>query len=527
LFFLSSSRLLLEPLVALVRIKPMSTTLATLDMPLPDDPAVLQQMIRELLSQLQAARHNEEHLQHRLDQLLRRLYGPRSEKILGPTLFDGATPPPAPAPAAPEPPPAPSSPSTPRGHGRRKLPEHLPRRRVEHDLNEFDQLCPGCGGQRVRIGEEVSERLDYVPASLVVVEHVRAKYVCRQCQGQLAVAPLPAEPVPKGVPGAGLVAAVVVDKFVDHQPLHRQQQKFAREGLDLHRSTLCDWLAQSAQLLEPLYALMVAGVLRSKVIHTDDTPVRLLGERGAQTGRLWVYLGDRDHRYTVYEATSSRSRDGPMTFLQGFTGYLQADAFSGYDGVFARGVTEVACWAHTRRKFVEAQATEPALAAEALARIGALYEVERRAQEFPAAQRGALRQAESAPLLRSFGEWLEQVRVKVLPKSPLGQAIGYALNQWPALNVYVTDGDLSIDNNAAENALRGTAVGRKNWLFWGSETGGRTAAILTSLTATCKRLGLNPWLYLKDLLSRLPACPPEQLPALLPDAWAAAQAVMT
>jgi hypothetical protein len=197
------------------------------------------------------------------------------------------------------------------------------------------------------------------------------------------------------------------------------------------------------------------------------------------------------------------------------------------DGVYARGVTEVACWAHARRKFVEAQKTEPALSAEAIARVRALYEVERRAKELSAAERWALRQAESAPLVRSLGEWLKQLRATVLPKSPLGLAVGYALNQWPALNVYLTDGDLRIDNNAAENALRGTALGRKNWLFWGSETGGRTAAVLTSFTATCKRHGINPWLYLKDVLTRLPACLPEQLATLLPDAWAAVHAVTT
>lgn len=502
----------------------MSTTLVTPETPLPDDPVILQQMIRELLHLLQSERRDREQLQHRLDQLLRRLYGPRSEQRNPdqPLLFaepDNPSPSPS-APTSPSPPPR--SPSPKRGHGRRKLPEHLPRRRVVHDLNELDKLCPCCTMPRVPIGEEISERLDYVPASLFVVEHVRPKYVCRRCAGQMAIADLPPEPIAKGIPGAGLVAAVIVNKFVDHQPLHRQQQKFAREGLELHRSTLCDWLAQAAKLLEPLYTLMVATVLKSKVIHTDDTPVRLLGESGAQTGRLWVYVGDREHPYTVYDSTTTRQRDGPATFLRAFEGYLQADAFSGYDCVFARGVTEVACWAHARRKFVEAEKTDPARASEAIARIRALYEVEKRAKELSSTERWSLRQAESAPLLRSLGEWLEQLQPMVLPKSALATAVGYALNQWPALNVYVTDGDLKIDNNAAENALRGTAVGRKNWLFHGSETGGRTAAILTSVTTTCKRLGINPWLYLKDALSRLPAG--DHVAHLLPDAWAAAQA---
>lgn len=501
-------------------------TLATPDTPLPHDLALCQSMIRELLDLLRGRDRENEQLRHRLDQLLQRLYGPRSEQRRPdqPLLF--AEPDlPAPSPPIPAPPtPSPSAPSSKRGHGRRKLPEHLPRQRIVHDVSDFDKRCPCCEQPRVKIGEEISERLDYVPASLFVVEHVRPKYVCRACAGQMTIAELPPEPIAKGIPGAGLVAAVIVNKFVDHQPLHRQQQKFDREGLPLHRSTLCDWLAQAAKLLEPLYTLMVASVLKSKVIHTDDTPVRLLGESGAQTGRLWVYVGDREHPYTVYDSTTTRQRDGPATFLREFEGYLQADAFSGYDCVFRRGVTEVACWAHARRKFVEAESSHAALASEAIARIRALYEVEKRAKELSSAERQALRQAESAPLLWSFGEWLEQLRATVLPKSSLATAVGYTLNQWQALNAYVTDGDLKIDNNAAENALRGTAVGRKNWLFHGSETGGRTAAILTSFTTTCKRLGINPWLYLKDVLTRLPACPADHLANLLPDAWAVAQA---
>ncbi len=508
----------------------MSTTLASAELPLPDDLPLCQQMIRELLTQLQAARHDQEQLRQRLDQLLQRLYGPRSEQRRPdqPLLFvEPEIPTSVPAPAAPEPLPPSSSTSSKRGHGRRSLPANLPRQSVVHDLSEFEKLCPCCGTLRVKIGEEISERLDYAPASLFVLEHVRPKYVCRKCAGQLAIAELPPEPITKGIPGAGLVAAVIVNKFVDHQPLHRQQQKFGREGPELHRSTLCDWLQQSAKLLEPLYTMMVAAVLRSKVIHTDDTPVRLLGENGERTGRFWVYVGDRNHPYTVYQATTSRSRDGPLTFLTDFKGYLQADAFSGYDCVFARGVTEVACWAHARRKFVEAEKTDPVLAAEAIARIRALYEVEKRAKELDAAERLALRQAESAPLVRSLGEWFEQLRMKVLPKCPLAQAVGYSLNQWQALNIYLTDGDLSIDNNAAENALRGTAIGRKNWLFHGSETGGHTSAVLTSFTATCKRLGINPWLYLKDVLSRLPACSSDRLATLLPDAWTSAQVTAT
>ena len=508
---------------------PRPTNPAVSEPPLPDDPLILQGMIRELLAALQAERHQREHLEQRLDQLLRRLYGPRSEKIVGPTLFDAFTPPAESAPPTQCPEPEPESEPVvkkKRGHGRRRLPEDLPRQRIVHDLSDAEKLCPCCQTPRVLIGEEVSSRLDYVPASLYVAEHARPKYACRKCAGQVTQAALPPEPIEKGIPAAGLLAEIIVNKFVDHQPLHRQQQTFQRQGVDIHRSTMGDWLCQCAHLLEPIYALMVTAVLQSKVIHTDDTPVRLLEDAKGETrtGRLWVYWGDDGHPYTVYEATVSRSRDGPKKFLGEFKGYLQADAFSGYDCVFARGVTEVACWTHARRKFVDAQTTAAGLASEALARIRALYDVEARAKDQSAAERLALRQAESVPLLKSFGHWIEQARLQALPKSPLAEALGYVKNQWQALNVYLIDGDLSIDNNIAERALRGTAIGRKNWLFFGSETGGRTAAILTSFTATCRRLGINPWLYLKDVLSRIRTCPAEQLSTLLPDAWAKSQA---
>src|SRR5579859_2282327 len=504
----------------------MTPTVLPPDAPLPDEPALLQQMIRELLTQLRARDRELEQIQTRLDLLLRRLYGPRSEQRPGPGLFDAMTPvadPPAPVP--PEPPSPEAAPARRRGHGRRKLPANLRRERVEHDLSEAEKLCPCCQMPRVRIGEEISERLDFVPASLFVVEHIRPKYICRACIGEIAVAALPAEPITKSLAAPGLLAHVIVSKHVDHLPLNRQEKIFARQGLDLSRSTLCDWMAGCAAVLRPLYLLLCSHVLLSKIIHTDDTPVRLLADADGElrTGRVWVYLGDADHPYTVYAATSSRSRDGPATFLQGFKGYLQADAFGGYDGLYAQGVTEVACWAHARRKFVEAEGTDAARAAEGVARIRALYDIETRARELPAAERAALRQREAAPLLQVFGDWLRRLQHEVLPKSVLGQAVTYVRNQWAALNVYVTNGDLAIDNNVAERALRGIAVGRKNWLFFASEVGGHTAAVLTSFTATCQRHGINPWLYLKDVLTRIPTCPADQLPTLLPDQWAAAQ----
>jgi transposase len=494
---------------------------------LPDDVTTCHRMIGELLGTVREQRRENEQLRSRLDQLLRRIYGPHSERINPdqPLLF-GAPPGEAPPAALPADEPAPKASSNGR-HGRRKLPKDLPRQRVEHDLTDAEKLCPCCGDARVRFGEDSRERLDYRPASLFIAEHVRAKYVCRRCAGRIVAAPAPAEAVPKCVAGPGLLAHVIVSKYADHLPLHRLEGILARHGVPLSRSTMGDWLTGCAAAVAPLYLLMCDRVRQSKVIHTDDTPVTTLDRAdpdGRKTGRVWVYLGDHAHPYTVYDMTASRSRDGPNTFLNGFRGYLQADAFGGYDGLYAKGVTEVACWAHARRKFFDAKQTAAAEAHEALARIRALYDIETRAKPLAPAERAALRQAEAAPLLASLGRWLDDRRPHALPKSPLGQAVTYATNQWPALQVYVTDGDLAIDNNAAERALRKIAVGRKNWLFFGSDAGGTTAAVLASFTETCRRHAVNPWTYLADALTKLPTHPAEQLADFLPDRWAAAHA---
>jgi hypothetical protein len=342
-----------------------------------------------------------------------------------------------------------------------------------------------------------------------------------------------------------------------HLPLHRQEHILARHGIQIARSTTCDWMAQCAKLLRPLYVRMTEKVLQSKVIHTDDTPVNVQDRNldRTRTGRFWVYLGDAVHPYTVFSYTPSRSRDGPQAFLKGWSGYLQADAFGGYDGIYAGEaggcVTEVACWAHARRKFYEARTSDPATSTHALAYIRLLYDVEDEAKERfeqqdvdaeaaerdqggsragePTLQRSlsairlALRREKSVPRLQQFNTWLESQQASrggpVLPKSPMGQAILYAMNQWDALCVYTTDGDLAIDNNVAENALRRVAVGRKNWLFCGSDHGGTTAAVLFSLIATCRRHRVDPFAYLRDVLTRIASAPIHQLDPFLPDSW--------
>ena len=316
-------------------------------------------------------------------------------------------------------------------------------------------------------------------------------------------------------------------------PLHRLERILARHQIDIARSTMCDWMRQSAEALKPLYDLIVRQALESRVLHTDDTPVDVLDRQlpETRTGRFWVYVGDRDHPSTVFTYTPNRSRDGPMTFLRdwGKDGrrYLQADAFGGYDGIYAGeaggNVTEVACWAHARRKFYEARTTDTETATRALAYIRLLYDTEDEAKGKSSAERLALRQSQTVPLLEQFRTWLRSREAisggPVLPKSPMGGAIAYVRNQWQALSVYTTDGDLDIDNNAAENALRRVALGRKNWLFCGSDGGGNTAAVLFSLIASCDRHKVDPFAYLRDVLTRLAAHPSHRVAELLPGNW--------
>jgi transposase len=405
------------------------------------------------------------------------------------------------------------------------------------------------------IGQEISEKLDYVPAKVKVIQTIRPKYACADCDAQgdgaqIAIADLPASAIEKGLAAPGLLAAVIVGKYSDHMPLNRLERILARHDIDISRSTMCDWMAACADALRPLYDLMVQQVLGSKVIHTDDTPVDVLDKklRQTRTGRFWFYGGDADHPQDVFDYTPSRSRDGPMEFLKDWgkdeVRYLQADAFGGYNGIYAGQaggkVVEVACMAHCRRKFHEARNSDHGRSAEALAYIRLLYDVESQAQERFAAQennanarslssiRLELRQAMSVPRLAQFKAWLESQQIAngggVLPKSPMAAAITYCLNQWQALCVYCTDGDLNIDNNVSERGLRRIAVGRNNWMFCGSDNGGNTAAVLFSFIATCQRHQVNPFDYLRDVLDRIAQTPLSKLEELLPDRWQAARA---
>ncbi len=509
----------------------------------PDDLSLCHQIIDEQQSTIDQLQRELAQAKHFVEQLLRSRYGPRSERV-DPnqlSMFDaGDSDDSAPVPISPVEAPNPLlvREHLRRGGGRGRLPDHLPREVVDHDLAEVEKLCPCCGESRQRIGCETSEQLEFVPAVLKVIEHRRWKYACRRCEEQVIIAPVPDKPIAKGLPGPGLLSSIVVGKYADHLPLYRLEDVFARSGVELSRSTLCRWAMQAAAILEPVYQTMVERVRSSESIHTDDTPVPVLDASlpKTRTARFWVYCGDWRNPFTVYDYTTSRKRDGPVEFLKSFEGYLHADAFAGYDGIYAAGsVKQVLCWAHARRKFYDARTVQPEIAHIALAYIARLYRVERDAKEVIGPdgleseqawlvwhqQRLELRQRHSLPMLGEFRQWLQATEQSVLPKSPIGQALQYVLPRWDGLVRYCENGALSIDNNLSERSVRPVAIGRKNYLFMGSDHGGKAAAILYSIMASAKANQVEPFAYVRDLLSQLSGCSPPAVATLLPDAWLA------
>jgi len=417
-------------------------------------------------------------------------------------------------------------------HGREQLPEHLERIEIEHDLD--DKRCPACGNERSRIGAEISEQLEYFPASFKVLQHIRPKYACAKCDHDgynphIGAAAKPPQPIEKGLPGPSLLAYVTVSKLGDHLPLYRLEKIFERQRVHVARSTMCAWMRCAGELVRPLVELMAVRVKQSRAVPTDDTPVPIQspGSKQCRQGRIWCYLGDAANPYTVYDYTPSRKRDGPQTWLAGYQGYLQADAYGGYDGIYAGGdVIEVACWAHARRKFYDAQDSDGQRAAEMLALVGQLYAIEREAQEQSLDEVAmlAVRQARSKPVLTRIKTWLDAAGEVVLPRSPMAAAITYAQNQWQALNVYATQGFLSIDNNASERSLKRVAIGRKNWLFAGHDAAAENHARLWSLLASAERHGIDPQRYLTSVLAKIGQTPAEELEQFLPDVWKAEDA---
>lgn len=516
---------------------------------LPDDPALLKRLLverqaehdaladrirQEAAEQLEAQRQRlEAEKKAEIDAILRRFYGPKSERFDPRQLLlfgiQVDTMPLDEAGVAEEA----GEPLVTRRvrnrhkHGRQQLPDHLPRIEIEHDLPDDQKPCPCCGEVRQRIGREVSEQLEYLPASFKVLRHVRHTYARKRCETtaiepQIRTAAKPPQPIDKGLAGPGLLAYVITSRLGDHLPLYRLEHIFERQDVSIARSTMCAWLQAAGELVRPLVALMGDRVKRSRVIHTDETrvPVQAPGAGRCRKGRIWAYIGDHQNPYIVYHYTPDRTRAGPTNWLAGYKGYLQADAYGGYDGIYHKGdVTEVACWAHARRKFFDAKTTDGKRSAQMLALVGELYDVERQAKDLSEAARLELRQTQSVPILDRIKTWLDDEGRVVLPRSPMAGAIGYTLNQWDALCVYATRGFLAIDNNAAERALKRVAIGRKNWLFAGNDRAGQTAATLYTLIAGAERHGVDPQRYLTSVLAKIATAPAGELEQFLPDVW--------
>lgn len=487
----------------------------------------------------------------RMDALCRRLYGKRAEHVNPAQLAlafaelekeEGAPgQPPAPealveadsGEAEGEAPAPAESATRKRGHGRNRLPTHIPRRRVEHEPAPQDCVCSGCKKPMARIGEEVSEQLDFRPASFEVVEHARGRYACSTCKEGVTLAPVPDKLVEKGVAAAGVIAQVVTAKFADHLPLARQVGVYAREGVDLSRSTLLGFVNVAADLLLPVAKAILASILSTKDVHADETTVRVRTlPRGSRTGYFWTYVakrrgeapGESPLAEAFFEYTPTRGGSAPRRVLEHYEGFLHADAYSGDDECYASGkVVEIGCWAHARRHVYDAMVTDPVAASSLLALVGLLYDVEREAKDVTDAERLKMRQERSVPLLHRIGTKVAQLSGAALPKGPLAKALLYLVNQWQALMRYAASGTLGIDNHPAERAIRHVAIGRRNFLIAGSEDGARRAATLYTLTVSCKLAGVDTFEYLRDVLGRLSTTPQSRVAELTPREWKAAR----
>lgn len=405
----------------------------------------------------------------------------------------------------------------------RVLPPELPRvLRVHAPAN---CQCPDCGRQLTRLGEDSSEQLDYVPGYFQVIRHIRPKLACGSC-ARIVQMPAPSRPIERGLPTAGLLAQVVAAKYADHCPLYRQEGIYRRSGVELPRAMLASWVAEAAALLAPLVGALERYVMQASKLHADDTPVPVLspGKGRTQTGRLWAYVrddrpsGSTDPPAVVYRYSPDRKAERPGAHLASFTGILQADAYSGFNPLYAEGrILEAACWAHARRKHYDVYVTDrSATAAEALERIGELYAIEREIRGRPPHARARERLARAAPLLADLRDWLTRTQRTLSAKSPLAAAIQYSLTRWTALTRYVEDGRIEIDNNAAERAIRALVLGRRNYLFAGSDAGGETAARLYSLIGTCRLNAIDPHLYLRHVIECIANHPINRIEELLP-----------
>ncbi len=493
---------------------------------LPDDPSVLKNLVASLASELKSRDLLIEKLKHQLAGLRRHQFGSRSENLdqLELTLEEEEIALAAEAPVQQD---TTAPTDDKRQPKRRPLPDNLPRNETVLSAGE---ACASCGGALKRLGEDVTEELEYIPGRFVVNRIVRPRMACACCE-RVTQAALPSRPIERGRPGPSLLAHVLVNKYADHLPLYRQSQIFGREGIDVERSTLADWVGRSAALLEPLADAIGRHVLCGEAIFADDTPVKMQapGTGRTKTARLWAYA--RDERTWVgdappaawYQFSADRKADRPRDHLKTFEGWMHADGYAGFEELYRSGrVREVACMAHVRRKFVDVQQSQgSAIAEEAIRRIARLYAVEKEARGQPPDERVRIRQTKARPILDELGAWLAAQLARISGKTPLAGAIRYAITRLKRLRPYLEHGVLEIDNNTAERAMRSIAVGRKNWLFIGSEGGGKSAAIAYTLIETAKLNGVDPQAWLTDTLSRIADHKITRIDELLP--WRYAQ----
>jgi transposase len=515
---------------------------------LPEDSQALKAMVRALLFESDAVKRRANdlqienlRLQVELDRYKKQYYGPRADRLqnaedLAQLLLnfadelDRKTINPDDVPPHSEP--QEELRRVKRRKGRRRLAnfENLPVTTRVYDLSAEQRACPCCGVLRKEIGAEESWQVEYLPGHFERIYHVRKKYGCPSCEingnsPQMETAAKPETAIEKGMAGPGLLAYIVTSKFNDYLPLYRLEDIFARQGFEISRATQSVWCGDVADLVTPLYELMANGVRGSHVVATDDTIMPMLNTGKTSNARMWVYVGDDAHPYNVFDFTLNRGRDGPKYFLKDYSQVLLADAYGGYNGVVAGNqITRAGCWAHWRRKVIEAEKAAPEIAREAIEMVRALYAIEKQAAGLSASERVELRRSQSAPALAQLREKLLLRKEQLLPKHPMAEAINYALSQWQELTVFCSDGAVPIDNNVSEREMKRVVLNRKNSLFVGNARGGRTAAILASLTSTCRRHDIDPQLYLTQLLVSLPSMPTSQLATWLPDQWKVRQA---
>src|SRR3989442_2667852 len=420
-----------------------------------------------------------------------------------------------------------------RRKGRRALAkfENLPVSTHVYELTAEQRRCSCCGEQRQEIGSEESWQIEYIPGHFERLRHVRKKYACLRCEQagqnpQIEAAAKAETAIEKGFAGPGLLAYIVTSKFADYLPLYRLEDIFERQGFAISRATQSVWCGDVADLVEPLYRRMAERVRQSHVVATDDTVFPMLGPGQTQSARMWVYVGDQENPYNVFDFTLNRGREGPKEFLKDYTEVLLADAYGGYNGVVAgNAITRAGCWSHARRKVVDAEKTAPEIAREVVALLRPLFATENQAREASASERLEIRQKQSVPVLAQLRQKLLVWKEQLIPKHPMADAVNYILNHWTELNVFCSDGAVSIDNNASEREMKRVVLNRKNSLFVGNPRGGRTFATLASLTSTCRRHQIDPQLYLTQLLMNLPQTKLSELHAWLPDQWKLRQAV--